>query len=385
MSKLVVHETIDGEFSLVPMPKCSRAHAQLTQRIAQNVIFPLPALHGFAGLEGVIRCSDLGKRADTRLVMILLIGSERVWVEWQSIALLVEQIGATHGATFFDLPEQLQRVAVARCVEPLLQELGGRIEQPVVLESIQFDGSDQEQPGASFLHFTDENEQEICSFILNINGGGKRCLAACHVAFNADGVFHKTLLDILPQPIENDSACHDFLIEVSCVAGSQLLTRAEIASLCCGDVLLSLSSEAENQGTMYGLMVGTTPIGVARPCEHGVEVVSLVPHCQNFIDRSGGIRMEEAVELVDEIQEHTEETLGESIDTSALELEVVFEVARSQFTLQELRQVSKGYIFTTDVSADAPITIKAGNKEIGKGRLVSVADRIGIEILATVS
>lgn len=381
MNRSVSNELRSADVAVVAMPKCSHAQALLSHRIAKDVVFALPDMHCLADLKGMVRCSEPEKEPDAALIMTLLLGSERVQVAWQSIALFAEQAGTTHGATFLDLPEQLQNIAAAQSVEPLLQILGQVVEQPVVVESIAVAQRGEAVDGEGFVSAEIAERAEVCSCMLSIHQEGKGCLAVAQVTFAADGVAHNALLHLLPQPRVEEGTSRELLMEISCIAGSQRLTRDEIASLRSGDVLLGAGSIQETQNALFSLRVGTTPVGMAVECEHGFEVVSFSPYPLDAADSRGEVEMEEAVELEHEMAEQSDETLADSIDTSTLELEVVFEVARAHLPLGELAQVSKGYIFTTDTSVDAPISIKAGNKEIGKGRLVSVADRVGIEIV----
>jgi flagellar motor switch/type III secretory pathway protein FliN len=47
-----------------------------------------------------------------------------------------------------------------------------------------------------------------------------------------------------------------------------------------------------------------------------------------------------------------------------------------------LAALGPGHILDTTASLDAPVTIKAGGKAVGKGRLVEVGDTLGVLIVS---
>ncbi|MCL2001690.1 MAG: type III secretion system cytoplasmic ring protein SctQ [Planctomycetes bacterium] len=68
----------------------------------------------------------------------------------------------------------------------------------------------------------------------------------------------------------------------------------------------------------------------------------------------------------------------ENID--ALEIIVTLVLDERCMTIGELAALGPGQILDTTASPDAPITIKAGGKTVGKGRLVEVGDNLGVLI-----
>jgi type III secretion protein Q len=68
----------------------------------------------------------------------------------------------------------------------------------------------------------------------------------------------------------------------------------------------------------------------------------------------------------------------EAID--ALEITLTLELDERRVTVGELAALGPGQILDTTASLDAPVTIKAGGRAVGKGRLVEVGDSLGVLI-----
>ncbi|MDR2051343.1 MAG: type III secretion system cytoplasmic ring protein SctQ [Deltaproteobacteria bacterium] len=79
--------------------------------------------------------------------------------------------------------------------------------------------------------------------------------------------------------------------------------------------------------------------------------------------------------------EAPEETPGSGLseaEIDALELTLSLELAEIRLSLGELAALAPGQTLETTASPEAPITIKANGKPVGKGRLVEVGDRLGV-------
>jgi type III secretion system YscQ/HrcQ family protein len=68
----------------------------------------------------------------------------------------------------------------------------------------------------------------------------------------------------------------------------------------------------------------------------------------------------------------------EEID--ALEITLTLELDERRITIGELAALGPGQVLDTAASPDAPVTIKAGGKAVGRGRLVEVGDSLGVLI-----
>ena len=66
----------------------------------------------------------------------------------------------------------------------------------------------------------------------------------------------------------------------------------------------------------------------------------------------------------------------------ALEIILTLELDERRISLGELAALGPGQILDTTASLDAPITIKAGGRAVGRGRLVGVGDSLGVLITA---
>jgi type III secretion system YscQ/HrcQ family protein len=67
-------------------------------------------------------------------------------------------------------------------------------------------------------------------------------------------------------------------------------------------------------------------------------------------------------------------------DINALEITLNLELDERRITIGELAALGPGQILDTTASLEAPVTIKAGGKAVGKGRLVEVGDNLGVLI-----
>jgi type III secretion system YscQ/HrcQ family protein len=67
-------------------------------------------------------------------------------------------------------------------------------------------------------------------------------------------------------------------------------------------------------------------------------------------------------------------------DIGALEITLSLELDERRITIGELAVLAPGHILHTTASLDAPVTIKAGGKAVGRGRLVEVGGNLGVLI-----
>ena len=69
-------------------------------------------------------------------------------------------------------------------------------------------------------------------------------------------------------------------------------------------------------------------------------------------------------------------------DVDTLEIILTLELDERRISIGELAALGPGHILDTRASLDAPVTIKAGGKPVGKGRLVEVGDNLGVLVTA---
>ncbi len=68
------------------------------------------------------------------------------------------------------------------------------------------------------------------------------------------------------------------------------------------------------------------------------------------------------------------------IDLSDIEVDLVFEVGRQQFSADEVRALQAGHIFELDRPIEQPVRVKAGGKVIAECQLVQINNRLGARI-----
>jgi len=62
-----------------------------------------------------------------------------------------------------------------------------------------------------------------------------------------------------------------------------------------------------------------------------------------------------------------------------MDLEISFDLGRIQVPVASLRTLQAGYVFELDTTLNEPVTIRANGRRIGRGRLVQIGDRIGVQ------
>lgn len=68
------------------------------------------------------------------------------------------------------------------------------------------------------------------------------------------------------------------------------------------------------------------------------------------------------------------------IDLSDIDVELVFEVGRQQFSAEEVQSLQPGHIFDLDRPIEQPVRVKAGGKVIAECQLVQINNRLGARI-----
>jgi len=80
-------------------------------------------------------------------------------------------------------------------------------------------------------------------------------------------------------------------------------------------------------------------------------------------------------------REVSDEGVGEARDFELVEVELRFEVGAKQIMVKDLSELKPGFTFDLDVSVDRAVTVTANGKKIGRGQLVDIDGRIGVQIL----
>ncbi len=69
-----------------------------------------------------------------------------------------------------------------------------------------------------------------------------------------------------------------------------------------------------------------------------------------------------------------------SIDLSNIEIDLLFEVGRQQFSAQEVQSLQAGHVFELDRPIEQPVRVRAGGKLIAECQLVQINNRLGARI-----
>jgi type III secretion system YscQ/HrcQ family protein len=70
----------------------------------------------------------------------------------------------------------------------------------------------------------------------------------------------------------------------------------------------------------------------------------------------------------------------EGIDVGAVEIELTFDLGTTRLTLKDLEALREGYAFTLDRPNDEFVNIRANGQLLGRGRIVDIDGRVGVQI-----
>lgn len=135
-----------------------------------------------------------------------------------------------------------------------------------------------------------------------------------------------------------------------------------------------------------GIVAGAMPISLAELQQvevHDVLLADLTPFAKGQICelRSGKQTFGNGT-LTDKIFTLKQlSTMATNAPVNDLEIELTFVVGQSTLTVGELRSLAPGFVFELAGVCDG-VTICANGKEIGKGELLEVGDRVGVRVTA---
>ena len=92
-------------------------------------------------------------------------------------------------------------------------------------------------------------------------------------------------------------------------------------------------------------------------------------------DEGGDDRAEEALRLDDNAAG------SDAVNADALHVSVDFSLGCEMISVSDMRALAPGYVFHLDREQGTEIAIVAGGREIGRGEIVQVADRLGVRII----
>lgn len=64
-----------------------------------------------------------------------------------------------------------------------------------------------------------------------------------------------------------------------------------------------------------------------------------------------------------------------------IELDLRFEIGRTRMAVKDVASLEPGYVFELATPAELPVTILANGRAVGRGRLVQIADRVGVQFM----
>lgn len=111
----------------------------------------------------------------------------------------------------------------------------------------------------------------------------------------------------------------------------------------------------------------------------GQQLIIRVSQDVAFIGEAEGsqITIKHRLDTMEDDQMHYEQ---EPIDLSDIEIDLLFEVGRQQFSAQEVQALQAGHVFELDRPIEQPVRVRAGGKLIAECQLVQINNRLGARI-----
>ena len=91
---------------------------------------------------------------------------------------------------------------------------------------------------------------------------------------------------------------------------------------------------------------------------------------------------EGSAELTSPLAFDTEPSMDDDMKQD-LDVRLSFELERRTITVRELDALVPGYVFSLDADMQAPVTLRANGKAIGRGRLVDMGGTLGVQLTET--
>ena len=327
--------------------------AKLTSRLAgRDIALPVPAGETVFILRPETAALEFPGDSETGGADFILEANGENW-EIRAWGRAAEALFAPpEGLNAEDIPAELKPAFLALTLEPLLDRAAHALGHTLRLAFPPPAGAGREgtgNPESFILPFTLADQGGIPA------GAGRACipLRAASLSLLAD------LAKLFPRRAPAD--CSALPLTLSLCAGRESFPVKILREAEPGDVLV-FSGPAE---PVLTLEAGGRALWTASLADGGIRLEGILN--QN---------PEEAAMTA----ENTEpQTTGLS-DIDALEITITLELDERRLTLRELAALGPGQILDTAASLDTPVTIKAGGRAVGRGRLVEVGDRLGVLI-----
>ncbi len=299
-------------------------------------------------------------------------------------------------AAIGDLPDPLVMAIGVVGLRPLLTELSAYLGAPSSLDEIDEEAS-VDWPQLFLCEMTGANEDPVA--VLHVDPAGLKSLGL--------------LIAAVPPASQWDGADHvPVKLKAQFWRGS--MTPSEIASLACGDIILLPEGYSADRVDLFA-GEGNAPIGIGKRNGSSITVEELKGTA--MADQSEAQAMEaqppndevetrEAAEeeissdedqeddvsdaegeeqADDQYTDDSEESEGASgggvVDTEELSVPIAFSLGHGMVSIANLRSLGPGYVFSLESEPGAEVEIVAGGKEIGRGEIVQIADRLGVRIV----
>ena len=261
-----------------------------------------------------------------------------------------------------DIPAELRPALLALALEPFLDRacaaLGHTFRLSLPIHALA-------------EHDSSAQERFMLPFTLSDSAGNPAGAGRAQIPFSPAALsVLADLAKLFPRRLAAD--CSSLLLSLSLCAGREafplnLLRQAEPGDIIC------FSSPAEPTLT---LEVNSLALWKARLADRRITIQGILN--SNLEE----IAMSATPENIEE-SEHGAKIGGLSQeDLNVLEITLTLELDERRISVGELAALGPGQILETAASLDAPVTLKASGRSIGKGLLVEVGDRLGVQIIS---
>ncbi|USE34672.1 type III secretion system cytoplasmic ring protein SctQ [Endozoicomonas sp. SCSIO W0465] len=161
------------------------------------------------------------------------------------------------------------------------------------------------------------------------------------------------LLKLLPTHIQEQST--DIPIWAGLELGQAKLSKEETSALGVGDIVF-FHYHVTGQQLIIRVSPDVAFVGEAEDSQ---------------------ITIKHRMDSMEDDQMHHEQ---EPVDLSDIEVDLLFEVGRQQFSAQEVLSLQPGHVFELDRPIEQPVKVRAGGKLIAECQLVQVNNRLGARI-----
>lgn len=270
------------------------------------------------------------------------------------------------------LTQEVYPVVMESLIAPLLKEVQQGVGVRVAV--ISYNGTQD-----------DGVEREAIHFKLNSQKDGLEFRGALHLDLPA----LEFLSTMLPPAKSRDDVSQSIELLSRLVVGRVDLSLSEFQGLEDNDLVLLQSNDFATRGACEivfdnrmrfdaTLENGTVTLGEIM--DDADESDFLEEFDDDEQDQAALERRHAAVVGEDDQEENAEGSHEGEFRTGDIPIHLVFDVGEKRIPLQDFQSLQAGYTFELPTTMDAPVTIRANGRKIGKGKLVQVGDRLGVKV-----